>query len=272
MEISNKIIWITGASSGIGRELARQLSVLGAKLILTSRNAEQLEATRGMCANSEQHAILPIDLREYEQAEQWVAKAKSFFGRVDMLINNAGISQRGTAMKTPVSVDRQLIELDYLAVVALSKAIIPEFIADETGYFVNISSVAGKVGAPYRTGYSGAKHALIGFSDSLRYELTPYNIGVSVICPGYVRTEIAFNAISEKGEIAKMADSNIENGMAVDVAVQKIVKAIRNEKPEALVASGLPWIGYHLRRLIPNTFLKLMPKIVPPKGSPNDEK
>jgi len=267
MEFSGKVVWITGASSGIGRELARQLSVLGAKLILSSRNEQALEATRKLCASSEKHAILPVDLREYEHAEEWVAKAKDLFGRVDILVNNAGVSQRGVAIRTPVEVDRQLIELDYLAVVALSKAIIPQFIAQKAGYFVNVSSVAGKVGAPYRTGYSGAKHALIGFSDSLRYELTPYNIGVSVICPGYVRTEIAQNALNESAEAAKMGDSNIESGMPVELAVQKMIKAIRRETPEVLVASGLPWLGYHLRRLMPNTFLKLMPKIVPPKNS-----
>ncbi|WP_298635073.1 SDR family oxidoreductase [uncultured Umboniibacter sp.] len=265
MDLRSKVIWITGASSGIGRELAIQLSLRGAKLILTARREEQLEETRQLCVNSEQHQLLSCDLNDYHQAAEWAERAIALHGHIDILVNNAGVSQRGGVVDTPIEVDEALIRLDYLSLVALSKAVMPHFIQRESGYYVNISSVAGKLGAPMRTSYSGAKHAVVGFSDSLRFELFPYNIKVTVICPGYVQTPIAASALNEKNEAAKMHDPDIENGMPVSTAVRKIIRAMETQKNEVLVASGMPWLGYHLRRLLPNSFPTLMTKMVKPK-------
>ncbi|RMA80064.1 SDR family oxidoreductase [Umboniibacter marinipuniceus] len=265
MDLRSKVIWITGASSGIGRELAIQLSLRGAKLILTARREEQLEETRQLCVNSEQHKILSCDLNDYHQAAHWAERAVAMYGHVDILVNNAGVSQRGGVIDTPIDVDEALIRLDYLSLVALSKAIMPHFIERQSGYYVNISSVAGKLGAPMRTSYSGAKHAVVGFSDSLRFELFPHNIKVTVICPGYVQTPIAVSALNEKNEAANMYDPDIENGMPVTTAVRKIIRAMEAQKNEVLVANGMPWLGYHLRRLLPNTFPALMTKMVKAK-------
>jgi len=267
MDFNGKVVWITGASSGIGRELARQFSVLGAKLILTARSEPGLEQTRAACANPDEHKILPIDLGDYHNATDWVAEALNLFGCVDVLINNAGVSQRGKVYTTGIDVDESLMKINYFSPVALSKALMPHFMERESGYYVAISSVAGKLGAPRRTSYSATKHAIVGFFDSFRNEMAPYGVNVSVICPGYVKTPIASNALNEKNEAANEVDPDIENGMPVSTAVRKMIHALQREQPEVLIATGMPWLGYHLRRLIPNTFHRLMPKIVPVKKS-----
>lgn len=263
MDLNGKVVWITGASSGIGRELARQLSVRGAKLILTARREAALEETRAACANSDVHKILAIDLSKYHDAALWADAAIKKFGHVDMLINNAGVSQRGHVYTTGIEVDEALMTINYFSPVALSKALMPHFMERKSGYYVAISSVAGKLGAPRRTTYSATKHAIIGFFDSFRNEMFPYGVGVSVVCPGYVKTPIASSALNEKNEAANEVDPDIESGMSVTEAVRRMIRGIEKETPEILVATGMPWLAYHLRRLIPNTFHRLMPKLAP---------
>ncbi len=163
MNFKNKIIWITGASSGIGKALALALSQQQCQLILSSRRKEALEDVKNQCQHPEQIAILQFDLGVYEQMKPLVFNAVSIFGKIDILINNGGISQRSLVLDTDISVDQKLMAVDYLGPVALSKALLPHFVEQKSGHFVTVSSVMGKFSSPYRSGYCGAKHALHGF-------------------------------------------------------------------------------------------------------------
>ncbi|EIA09195.1 SDR family oxidoreductase [Flavobacterium frigoris] len=247
--INNKVVWITGASSGIGKALALELSQRNCKLILSARNNENLERVKSKCVNSEV-PILPFDLSDFDNAKNHVATAISFFGNIDILINNGGVSQRSLLAETDFEVDKKLIEVDYLGTVALSKALLPHFIQNQKGQFVTITSLMGKFGSPYRSGYCGAKHALHGFFDVLRMEHQKDNISVTLICPGFIQTNVAINALTADGSKQNKDDIATLNGMAVEVFAIKLVKAVEDKKFEAYIG-GKEVLGVYLKRFFP---------------------
>jgi short-subunit dehydrogenase len=250
MIISNKIIWITGASSGIGKGLALELSKSNCKLILSSRRQDTLESVKNECKNPENIAILPFDLADYENLKHIAQQATQLFGSVDMLINNGGISQRSLVIDTDISVDKKLMEIDYLGTVGLSKAILPHFVKNKSGHFVNVSSLMGKFSSPYRSGYCGAKHALHGFFDALRMEHNKDNIKVTMICPGFVNTEVSKNALTGDGSKLNSHDTATENGLSVENFSKRMIKAIEKEKFEAYIGKK-EVLGIYLKRLFP---------------------
>lgn len=247
--INNKVVWITGASSGIGKALAYELSGRNCKLILSARNIENLERVKSKCANSEV-VVLPFDLSDFDNAKKQVANAISFFGKIDILINNGGVSQRSLLVETDFEVDKKLIEVDYLGTVALSKALLPHFIQNQKGHFVTITSLMGKFGSPYRSGYCGAKHALHGFFDVLRMEHEKDNINVTLICPGFIQTNVAINALTGDGTKQNKDDIATLNGMEVSVFAKKLVKAVEANKFEAYIG-GKEVLGIYLKRFFP---------------------
>ncbi len=256
-----KVVWITGASSGIGEELAYQLSGLGAILILSARREEALLKVRQQCSEPDRHHVLTLDLSQTDTLAEKVEQAIGMVGRIDMLVNNGGVSQRGLCIETPLAVERALFEVDYFGTTALTKALLPHFIENRHGHLVNIASVAGKVAPPFRTSYAGAKHALLGYMDSLRCEVEQYGIAVTNICPGFVKTNVSKNALDAQGEPFARNDEDINNGMAVQDCVRKMVLAIQDLKKEVIIAEGLALYAYHLRRLIPNTFLGIFQRV-----------
>ena len=253
----NKVVWITGASSGIGRALAIQLSKLGSCLILSSRREEALESVKAECDHSEMIKIVPLDLAFYDEMKSNVESAISCFGKIDILINNGGISQRSLIAETGIEIDKHLMEVNYLGTVALSKALLPHFIKNQSGHYVTVTSLMGKFGSPYRSGYCGAKHALQGFFDVLRMEHEKDNINVTLICPGFVNTDVARNALNAKGEKQNSQDNATENGLDVNVFTRKMLKAIVKKKFEAYIGKG-EVRGVYLKRFFP----KLLHKIV----------
>ncbi len=250
--IENKIVWITGASSGIGEGLAYALAQKNCKLILSARNLENLQKVKANCRSSNVE-ILPLDLSDFNLASKKVEQAISFFGKIDILINNGGISQRSLLVETAFEVDKKLIEVDYLGTVALTKALLPHFINNHNGTFVTITSLMGKFGSPYRSGYCGAKHALHGFFDVLRMEHQKDNIQVTLICPGFIQTNVAKNALTADGSKQNTDDEATQNGMTVAVFVQKLIKAVEKEKFEVYIG-GKETLGVLLKRFFP-TFL-----------------
>ena len=199
MSFKNKVIWITGASSGIGRALAIELAQQKVKLILSSRTKEELERVKKQCANSSEVQILPLDLEDYTNLQEKADKAIAFFDKVDILVNNGGISQRSLAIDKQISVDKRLMDINYLGTVALSKALLPHFIKNKKGQFVVTTSIVGKIGTPLRSSYAASKHALHGFFDSLRAEQYKNNIFVTLVCPGFVNSNISLNALTGDG-------------------------------------------------------------------------
>jgi len=259
-DLTNKTVWITGASDGIGKELAIQLAAVGAKIILTARSTDKLIAVKNSLKGTG-HIVYPMDLLKVDAIPKGVAEVLSQVEAVDVLVNNAGISQRSLATDTDLAVDRKIMEIDYFAVVALTKGVLPQMIARKSGHIVAISSVAGKLGTPMRTAYCGAKHAVIGFMDSLRAEIHKHNIKVLNVTPGSVKTNISKNALEGDGKKHNVTDPLIENGLSVEDCVKKIIKGIQNDTAELLIADGKTKLAVYLRRFFPNQLFKIMAKI-----------
>ena len=194
MNFNNKTVWITGASSGIGKELAIQLAHLGANIILSARSADKLNQ---LCSElpAGQHKVIPLDLSQPERVLEYVANSMATIGNVDILINNGGVSQRSLFLENDFIVYRQLMEVNYFGLIALTKAVLPSMVKNGGGCVVSFSSVAGKVGAKFRTGYSGSKFAVVGFMHCLRAEVADQNIYCLTICPGSIKTAIAQNSL-----------------------------------------------------------------------------
>ena len=257
MKLNSKTIWITGASSGIGKSLAIALSHYDCKLILSSRRKDILEQVRTQCKTPALAHVLPLDLANTDVMPDLVKEAISAFGPIDILVNNGGISQRSPIIETSIDVDRLLMEIDYLGTVALTKALLPHFIAQQSGHYVVVSSLMGKFSSHYRSAYCGAKHALHGFFDALRLEHDQDNVRVTLICPGFVNTNVARNAITGNGTAQDHQDEKTENGLEVEVFVKQMIKAIRKEKFEAYIGK-FERFGVFVKRLSPRLIHKLV--------------
>ncbi|NRB84584.1 MAG: SDR family oxidoreductase [Winogradskyella sp.] len=257
MKFENKVVWITGASSGIGKALAMELSKKDCQLILSSRREKELNNVRSQCVKPENIKILTLDLADYTNMSSVVNKAISQFGPIDLLINNGGISQRSPIIETTIDVDKKLMEVDYLGTIGLSKAILPHFIERQSGHYVVVSSLMGKFSSPLRSAYCGAKHALHGFFDALRLEHEKDNIKVTMICPGFVNTNVARNALTGDGSQQGHQDEMTENGLDVNIFVKKMIKAIQKEKYEAYIGK-FEKFGVFIKRLSPRMLHKLV--------------
>jgi short-subunit dehydrogenase len=260
MILRDKVIWITGASSGIGRELALQLAQKDATLILSARRLDALEDVRNACAHPERHLCLPFDLANVTEIEAIVPHAFALFDRIDILVNNAGVSQRSKALETPLTVDRAIMEVNYFGTVALTKSVAHRMVELRQGQIVAIASVAGKIGSPLRSAYSAAKHALIGFMDCLRAELYQTGVTVHVICPGFVQTDVSQNALTATGKPYGHSDPEIEHGMPVDQFVRCMIRRLERGTLEIVIARKRAWLGYQVRRLLPNTYHRVLPR------------
>ena len=248
--IDDKTIWITGASSGIGEALAYELSKLGCFLVISARNREQLLMVKNKCTYPDRIHVFPLDLADYSKMEENVRRVISEVKQIDMLINNAGISQRSLIIETELDVYKKLMDINYLGTVALTKALLPYFIKQGKGHFVTVTSLMGKFGSPFRSGYCGAKHALHGFFDVLRMEHEKDGIQVTLICPGFVNTKVAINALTGSGESQLSNDTATEKGMDPTIFAKKMIKAIRHQKFEAYIGKK-EVMGVYLKRLIP---------------------
>lgn len=261
MKVKDKIIWITGASSGIGAALAREYSILGARLILSSRNHDALDKVKLSCAQSDKIKILIMDLANTSDFIKLVEEAIGFFGSIDVLINNAGISQRGLAEDTSLEVDHKIFDINFFGTIALTKALIPHFKYHKRGHFVVITSVVGKIGTPLRSSYAASKHALHGFFDSLRAELYKDQIKVSLICPGFVNTDVSINALTGIGEKQGTKDKATANGLAPETFAKKAIRSISKEKQEVTIGGFLEVLAVYVKRFFPLLLSKMVRKV-----------
>ena len=256
-KLNGKIIWITGASSGIGEELSKQLSEKGSKLIISARREAELQRVKASCIHSETITVLPFDLANIDSMKTLAERAVAIYGKIDVLINNGGISQRSPIIETSIEVDRKIMEIDYLGTVALSKAILPHFITNASGHYVVVSSLMGKFSSPLRSSYCGAKHALHGFFDALRLEHEKDNVKVTMVCPGFVNTNVARNALTADGSKQGYQDKMTEKGLDVSVFVKKMIRAIRHNKFEVYIGK-FEKVGAYLKRLSPKLLHKMV--------------
>lgn len=248
-DIASKTIWITGASSGIGEAMAMSAAARGARLVLSARRRDELERVRAQCPDPAAVAVLPVDLTQFD-ADALAQQAASFFGPIDILVNNAGITQRSTVLDTSMQVYRRIMELDFFAPAALSKAVLPDMRARGAGHVVVISSVVGKMGTPLRSGYAAAKHALHGFFESARAELWRDGIHITLVCPGFIRTEVSRNAITADGGRHGKMDEAQDKGMDALRCAEKIWAGVARDVEELYI--GREKIAIYLKRWWPS--------------------
>jgi dehydrogenase/reductase SDR family protein 7B len=241
--------WITGASSGIGEALARTLAKRGASLILSGRNVAALESTAGACKDA---LVLPFEATDFERIPVLVERAWSWKGRVDGLVNNAGVTQRSLAVDTAFAVYQRMIAIDLLGPIALTQALLPRMLKAGAGRIVAISSVAGIAGVPMRSAYCAAKHGLIGYHDALRAENEHLGIKVLVVAPGSVRTNVSRNALTGDGSRRGVSDAAIDNGLPPEDAAAQILAALEAGQRELILASGTEREVAVLRRRDPD--------------------
>ena len=258
--LDNKVIWITGASSGIGEGIVKNLASQNVKLILSSRRAEVLEKVKAACPNPDNMRILTLDLAQPDTLEAKTKEALSFFGRVDIVIHSGGISQRAFAMDTDIEVHRRLMEVNYFSTIIITKALLPSMIENGFGHIVAISSLVGKFGSPYRSGYSASKHALHGYYDSLRAEIWKQGIHVTIATPGFIKTNVSVNALTEHGEKLNSMDQGQENGMSAEECGRQIIRAIVKEKEEVRIG-GKETFGILIKRFLPGVFSRMIRKM-----------
>jgi dehydrogenase/reductase SDR family protein 7B len=259
MDIRNKVVWITGASSGIGEALAYKLNAMGAKLILSSRNRESLYVVKSNCTiNPLDIHVLPLDLENTASLKEATASAIKIFNRVDLIIHSGGVSQRSLALETNLDVAQRIMNINFWGTVALTQSILPSMISHNTGHIVIISSLVGKFGTKFRSAYSASKHALHGYFDSLRTEIDP-KIKISIICPGFIKTNVTINALTADGTKQNSMDDAQANGMPANQCALEIIKAIQSEKEEVYIG-GKEKYAVLLKRFLPGLFSKIVRK------------
>jgi len=261
MNFKDKVVWVTGASSGIGKATVLAFAEQGAKLIISSRNIEKLEEVKMLCVYPDKVKVLQVDLDDYLHLDKLVQEAISLFGKVDILINNGGISQRSLAIDTGITIDTQIFKTNYFGTVALSKALLPYFVASKSGHFVVVTSVVGKIGTPLRSSYSASKHALHGFFDSLRAEIHDDNISVTLICPGFVNTDVSKNALTADGTPQNKMDKGTENGLSPEYFAKRMLKAIARKKQEAVIGGKLEVLAVYVKRFFPRVLANMIRKL-----------
>ena len=253
----DKVIWITGASSGIGEALTYQLNKMGCRLILSARREDVLNQVKNNCQFPDQAMSLPLDLTDFDSLDSVTKRAIAIYGKIDILINNGGLSQRSLIIDTKFEVYQQMIDVNYLGTIKLTKSLLTYFISKKSGHFVTITSLMGKFASPYRSGYCGAKHALHGFFDALRMEHEKDNVQVTLICPGFIQTNVAKNALTGDGSALRKEDDATANGMPVKSCAKRIISAIEKKRFEVYIG-GKEKYGIYLKRFFP----KLLHKVV----------
>jgi dehydrogenase/reductase SDR family member 7B len=262
MLFSEKIVWITGASSGIGEELAVTVSAQGGTAILSARSLEQLQRVQSRCTQAGGKAeIVPLDLSIPASIQQAAADVLGKYGRIDVLINNGGISQRALVHETAIEVDRRIMEVNFFGAVTLTKAVLPAMLKQGDGHIVVLSSVMGKIGFPVRSAYAASKHALHGFFETLWSEYHNEGIRVTMICPGMVRTNISFHALEGNGKEHGVMDSRQDNGISPEACAKIIVRSIKRNRREVYV--GKEQILIYLRRYFPWLFFRIVSRFKP---------
>lgn len=259
MDFSGQVVWITGASSGIGEALARDLARRGARLVLSSRRTAELERVRRSLERSDEHIVVPLDLAHAATFSAAVADVLARCGRIDVLVNNGGVSQRALATDATLEVERAIMEVDYFGTVALTKAVLPSMRERRSGRIVVVSSVMGYVGTPGRSTYAAAKHALHGYFDSLRAELWRDGIGITLVCPGYVKTAVSDNAVGPRGEKHGKTDGTHLSGISAEKCSAAIVRAIASGREEVYV--GREVYAIYVKRFLPWLFSRIVRRI-----------
>jgi dehydrogenase/reductase SDR family protein 7B len=256
-----KVVWITGASSGIGEALVYEFVRLGAKLIISSNDSQQLERVKNSCGSQSCMVnCIPFDLSDIKGIVDLVQQQVSAFGKIDYLLNIGGVSQRSIIEETPLWLDRKIFEINYFGTTGFTKAVLPYMIRQKSGHILATSSISGRFGFPLRSAYSASKQAIHGFFETLYLENKKNNIRVSVIIPGRVRTQISMHALESTGKEHGKMDEGQSNGLSPEKAAKIIIRGIIRNKREILVGRGELTLLY-IRRIFPWLFFRIADKV-----------
>lgn len=256
----NKVVWVTGASSGIGEALVKAFAAEGARLVLSSRRIDELQRVKASSGLSEDNCIIvPLDLANTSNIDDLTQRVISKFQRIDILVNNGGLSQRALTKDTSIDIDRKIMEVNFFGTVALTKSVLPVMLKQKSGNIVVISSIAGKFGFYFRSAYSASKHALHGFFESLRMEVFNDNVKVLIACPGKINTNISVNALTGDGGKHNKMDESTAKGVSAEECATQILNGIKNNKEEIYIG-GKELRAVWIKRLFPKLFSKLIRK------------
>jgi dehydrogenase/reductase SDR family member 7B len=258
IDFRGKSVWITGASSGIGEALAQRFARSGCRLILSSRREEELARVAGLCSDAQEVSVLPLDLSRIDTMPEAAARALTIAGTIDVLVHNGGVSQRATACETPVEVDDLLMRTNYLGPIALTKAVLPSMLAAGHGHFVVVTSVLGKISIPDRSAYCASKHALHGFFNALRAELSHEGVQVTLAVPGFVRTNISVNAIASAGKQLGKTESTTARGISPELCADRIFSAASRGVHEIYIGGLKERAAMQLSRFAPRLFARIV--------------
>jgi dehydrogenase/reductase SDR family protein 7B len=261
MAFSGKVAWITGASAGIGEAVAYALHQEGARLIISARREEKLQALKERCGNPDSIVILPLDLEEMDSLQDKARQAIVAFGQIDYMFHNGGISQRSLAAETDPEVVERVMTINFLGGVAINKVIIPHMLERGDGHFVITSSVTGKLGTRLRSAYAASKHALHGYYDSLRQEVHDEGIDVTLVCPGFIKTDVTVNALTGDGSKHNKMGEGQAHGMEPADFAQRLLRVVRNKKQEVYIGGFRERLGLFIRTLFPKLFYSIIRKI-----------
>lgn len=256
-----KVVWITGASSGIGAALVYEIVNMGASIIASSNCKKELHEVKDSCGELKDHIhIACFDLMETGNINDLVQQQIEKFGRIDYLINLGGISQRARVDETPMSIDRKIMEINYFGTIALTKAVLPYMIKHKSGHILATSSISGRFGFPLRSAYSASKHAIHGFVETLHLENKHNNVRGSVIIPGRVRTNISKHALLPDGSAQGTMDPGLDKGITPTKAATTIIRGIKRNRREIKVG-GSELIMLYIRKYFPRIFFNIAAKI-----------
>ncbi len=259
--MTKKVIWITGASEGIGAALVHEFAAAGHSIVLSARREELLKAVaQNANLDDNRSLILPLDLAQLTDIDIFINKIKDKFGRLDVLLLNAGISQKGRAEATLESVERNIMEVNYFANVRLAKAVLPLMQAQGGGQIAVVSSIIGKFGSPFLSTYAASKHAAVGFFESLRYETEAQHIDILIVTPGFIKTNIAKKAITEDGSLFNEDSKAQQNGTAPERVATAIRKALERRKKHIYIGGLETWTP-HFKFFFPSLFYWIWKKL-----------
>lgn len=256
--LAHKVVWITGASSGLGQALAQVCAEQGAQVVLTARREQELERVKNNLAYPDRHLVVVADITDESQVRRAYEQILVLKGRIDWLINNAGLSQRALIQDTSMQTERAIMEVDYFSQVFVTKTALPTFLKQKTGRIIFVSSVAGLLGTQYRASYSAAKAAIHLWANSLRAEVADQGVKVSVVFPGFVKTNVSFNALNGEGKPQGHQDQAIENGLEPHEFATQVVEALKHDEEYIIVGGLKEKLGVWVSRLSPSLLYKVI--------------
>lgn len=253
IDFKNKTVWVIGASSGIGEGLIKQLAQENCNIILSARRENELNNIQNsLKLTAKNSLVLPLDISKSEEFDNKIKQAVSKFSTIDILILNAGIAHKSFAEETLEEVDRRIMEVNFMGNILLTKKVIPVMKKQGAGTIAVTSSILGKIGLPLVSTYCASKQAVTGYYESLRYEVEKYNINVTILSPGFIKTDITKNSLTADGKAFNKDSIAQEKGMDATKCAQKMIQAIKKGKRHQYIGgleTFMPMFSFYFPRI-----------------------